>query len=272
MSCSLSGSWWNRIQSSSGFIAWRMLSNTPNQWLWISPKKILRHLTSTERHALLQIGVSRGWASFFCRSTATVPMIRHLHAALMGGALFLPGAGSLDKFQMFVLGCQDLIVTTDHEPLKGIFGDRDLSKVANPCVFRLKERTLWYRFRIQHRQGKWHRGSDAMSRHPATAVRAVMQVCLSPPSSSDLSEADCVESCVRPCTVEAMAEYGDDLGAIFPDMIRAAGWADQSYMALGNTIEAGFPGKRNLLNPEIREFWDVRNRLSTDDGLILPYG
>ena len=178
-------------------------------------------------------------------------------------------AWSLDKCRMFVLGCQDLIVTTDHEPLKGIFGDRDLSKVANPRLFRLKERTLWYRFRIQHRQGKWHRGSDAMSRNPATAVRAVMQVCLSPPTSGDLSEADNVESYVRSSTVEAMSEYGDDLGAISPDMIRAAGRADQSYMALSDTIEAGFPGKRNLLNPEIREFWEVRNRLSADDGLIL---
>ena len=120
--------------------------------------------------------------------------------------------------------------------------------------------TLRYRFRIQHRQGNWHRGSDAVCRNPATAVRAVMQVCLSPASSSDY---------VRSSTLEAMAEYGDDLGAISPDVIRAAGRADQSYMALSDTIEAGFPGKRNLLNPELWEFWEIRNRLSTDDGLIL---
>ena len=178
-------------------------------------------------------------------------------------------AWSLDKCRMLVLGCQDLIVTTDHEPLKGIFGDRDHSKIANPRLFRLKERIPRYRFCIQHRQGKLHRGSDAMSRNPATAVRAVMQVCLSPASSSDLSNVECVKSYVRSSTVEAMAECGDDLGAISPDMIRAAGRADQLYIALSDTIEAGFPGKCNLLNPEIWEFWEVRDRLSTDDGLIL---
>ena len=99
-------------------------------------------------------------------------------------------AWSLDKCRMFVLGCQDLIIVTDHEPLKGIFGDRDLSKISNPRLFRLKERTLRYRFTIQHRQGKWHRGSDAMSRNPATAVKTVIDVCFSSPSPSDLQESD----------------------------------------------------------------------------------
>ena len=160
-------------------------------------------------------------------------------------------AWSLDKCRMFVLCCQDLIVTTDHEPLKGIFESRDLSKVANPRLFRLKERTLRYRFRIQHQQGKWHHGSDAMSRNPASAVRAVIQVCLSPASSSDLSEADCVESYVRSSTVEAMAEYGDDLGAISPDMIRAAGRADQSYSPHWVTL-------LRQVSPGSAIFWTLR--------------
>ena len=175
-------------------------------------------------------------------------------------------AWALHKRRMFVAGCQDLIVTTGHHPLTGVFGDRDLSGITNPRLFKLKEKTLQYRFTIQHRQGKWHRGSDAMSHHPAAVVKAVYDVC---PTEVELQEADAVEDAVRSVTMEAMADYGDDLGVISPDLVRAAGRADRNYMTLVNTVERGFPGTHHLTDPGIREFWEVQHRLSTEDGLIL---
>ena len=44
-------------------------------------------------------------------------------------------------------------VVTDHQPLTGIFGDMDLSKVYNPCIFRLKDKCFRYSFSIQHCPG-----------------------------------------------------------------------------------------------------------------------
>ena len=41
-----------------------------------------------------------------------------------------------------------------------------------------------YQFRIQHRPGKWHRGSDAMSMYPAAVVKAIFD---------DLSEEDVLQ-------------------------------------------------------------------------------
>jgi len=38
---------------------------------------------------------------------------------------------SLEHTKMFVLGCKDLIVTTDHKPLLGIFNDGDLGSISN---------------------------------------------------------------------------------------------------------------------------------------------
>ena len=42
---------------------------------------------------------------------------------------------ALEKCRMFILGCPNVIVVTDHKPLKGLFGNRDLSKIHNPRLF-----------------------------------------------------------------------------------------------------------------------------------------
>ena len=41
---------------------------------------------------------------------------------------------ALKKCRMIVMGCPNLRVITDHEPLKGLFGDRDLSKIPPPTI------------------------------------------------------------------------------------------------------------------------------------------
>ena len=209
---------------------------------------------------------SEGWHLVFAGSRFCTPA-ESRYAPIEGEAAAI--AWALHKCRMFVAGCQDLIVTTDHQPLTGVFGDRDLSGITNPRLFKLKEKTLQYRFTIQHRQGKWHRGSDAMSRHPAAVVKAVYDVCCVCPTEVELQEADAVEDAVRSVTIEAMADYGDDLGVISPYLVRAAGCADRNYMTLVNTVERGFPGTRHLTDPGIREFLEVRHRLSTENGLVL---
>ena len=51
-------------------------------------------------------------------------------------------AYSLEHARMFVQGCNDLIVSTDHEPLLSILNDRDLSKMPSKRLLNLKQRTL----------------------------------------------------------------------------------------------------------------------------------
>lgn len=70
----------------------------------------------------------------------------------MAGSRFLrpneknwyPGEGealgvvyALNKTKHFVLGCKQLYVATDHKPLLGTFGDRDLEQIENPRLRRL---------------------------------------------------------------------------------------------------------------------------------------
>ena len=80
-----------------------------------------------------------------------------------------------------------VIVVTDHQPLTGIFGDRDLGKINNPRLFRLKEKCLRYHFSIQHCPGKWHRGADAISRNPVATVESLISICPTNPSPKDIT-------------------------------------------------------------------------------------
>ena len=90
---------------------------------------------------------SEGWHLIYASSRFCTDAERR-YAPIEGEAAAI--AWVLEKCRMLVMGSPNVIVVTDHEPLKGLFGDRDLSKIPNPRLFRLKEKTLRYRFTIQH--------------------------------------------------------------------------------------------------------------------------
>ena len=95
------------------------------------------------------------------------------------------------------MGCPKIIVITDHEPLKGLYNDQDMSKIQNPQLFRLKEKTLQYRFTIQHCPRKWHRGSDAVSRHAVAMVQTLLNVFPANPSQSDIQESNNISDIIK---------------------------------------------------------------------------
>ena len=84
------------------------------------------------------------------------------YAAVEGEALAM--AWCLYKASLFLLGCPSLILITDHCPLVSLFGDRALTDVVNPRLFRLKEKTLLYRFTMKYLRGKRTCAADASSR------------------------------------------------------------------------------------------------------------
>ena len=69
---------------------------------------------------------------------------------------------------MFILGCPDLLVTVDHQPLVKIFSDQVLENIKNPRLFTFKERSLMYRFHIKHVPGKLNATPDCTSRYLAS--------------------------------------------------------------------------------------------------------
>ena len=207
-----------------------------------------------------------GWHLVFAGSRFCTDAERR-YAPIEGEAAAISWA--LEKCRMFVLGCPNVMVVTDHEPLKGLFGDRDLSKIHNPRLFRLKEKTLRYRFTMHHCPGRWHRGPDAVSRNPVAMVQALRITSPMEPSPTDIDESAEICATITSVALASISEFGSDATAISPDHIRAAGRKDTQYTTLINAIGQGFPNKRQMTVPAIREYWEVRHRLSTDKGLIL---
>ena len=68
-----------------------------------------------------------------------------------------------------------------------------------------------------------------------------------------------------------MARFGANSNTALtsPDLIRAAGHSDPQYIKLIKTIQRGFPTTRSLAVPEVREYCEVRHRLSADNDLAL---
>ena len=58
-------------------------------------------------------------------------------------------AWSLDHAQMFVLGCTELVISTDHKPPLGILNNHDINSIVNPHISNLKQKTLRYHFTTQ---------------------------------------------------------------------------------------------------------------------------
>ena len=180
---------------------------------------------------------------------------------------------SLNHAKNFVLGCPNLLVVTDHEPLLGIFNDRELSTIDNPRISKLKEKTLRYQFKIQHCPGKWHRGPDALSPYPTSLPGSKNNT----PTIQDSVDLCNVEEHVFAISQNSvnMINHAIDSSSVKGsctvtlDQIRILGEADQEYLDLATVISSGFPHKRTSLQPNLREFWEVRDRLSHSNGIIL---
>ena len=75
-------------------------------------------------------------------------------------------AWALHKTRHFTLGNEKLTVLVDHKALLKILGDRELANIENPRILNLKQKTLRWRFGMEHVPGKDHHVEDAMSRFP----------------------------------------------------------------------------------------------------------
>ena len=90
------------------------------------------------------------------------------YAAIEGEALAI--AWGLEQTKYFTQGCDDLLVVTDHKPLVKVFGDRTLDEITNTRLFRLKQRTLQWKFRTAYLPGKTNAAADATSRYPSPTL------------------------------------------------------------------------------------------------------
>ena len=148
---------------------------------------------------------------------------------------------------MFILGCPNLIVATDHKPLLNIFNDRPFDQIENPRTQELKGRSLMYKFKIVHVEGKKHIAPDVLSRNPVHE---------SPLPISTIEQG-------LASTAKANFFKDSDTNAITWDRVMEAAGTSEECIMLVETIEQGFPTSRDELPDIIRKYWPMRESLYT---------
>ena len=181
------------------------------------------------------------------------------YAPIEGEALAV--AWGLEQSKYFTQGCDDLVVVTDHKPLVKILGDRTLDEITNTRLFRLKQRTLPWRFSIAHLPGKTNNAADATSRNPSPRV-------------NDYS--DEVSQSLRTMNDDAeichLASISDEVSETFslawPDL-QAATSADPTLDLLSHVVQKGFPDSKSSLPDQLKPFWNIRDALYVQDDVII---
>ena len=166
-------------------------------------------------------------------------------------------AWSLEQTKYFTQGCDNLLVVTDHKPLVKLLGDRTLDEIHNTRLFRIKQRTLLWRFEIEHQPGKSNFAADATSRHPVDHNHA---------AKIDLqTECDQDEASM----INAIQTDFENLKAITWQRVRDETQKDSTMTKLMEILEQGFPPKKDFLPPSLAPFWEFRNSLYLCDGVVL---
>ncbi|KAK3098150.1 hypothetical protein FSP39_016659 [Pinctada imbricata] len=146
-----------------------------------------------------------------------------------------------ERFHKLIYGKSDVTIESDHKPLESI-----MKKPIHSAPMRIQKMMLKlqpYEFTLIHVKGK------------------------------DLGLADCLSRLPLPETCQSM----DDEVMVFPvetltssshDVIVEATKRDDQLQLLKRVISDGWPDKRSAVPLEVLPFWDVRDELSTYNGVI----
>ena len=193
------------------------------------------------------------------------------YAPIEGEALAVVSA--LENARHFVLGCSDLTIATDHKPLLKVFGDRSLEDIHNPRLIRLKEKTLQFRFKMVHIPGVKNAAADSVSRHPVGKCSqedmwdSQEEVSITPPRDFLAAIRTYQPEESEICNQSGYS--GEVVQSVTWDDIRLATTSDPIMSELASIIEDGFPDSRKDLHPQISQYHQFRDHLTTHDGVIL---
>ena len=159
----------------------------------------------------------------------------------------LAAAYGLQRCRMYTLGCPNLILATDHNPLTGILNDRRLDSIDNPRLLSLKEKTLPFNFRITYVKGGSHaiKAADALSRHPV--------------AKDDGDVFGDIETVVK----AHVARQAHDWESVSWRRVNEAASVDNECVSLIQLVTEGFPATKDALPPSLRPFWGMKDELYT---------
>ena len=166
-------------------------------------------------------------------------------------------AWALEQTKYFTLGCDNLLIVTDHKPLTKLFGDKTLDEISNPRLFRLKQRTLLWKFEIEHMPGAENYFSDATSRHPAGNLDTVDDK-----DEDNIDNMDQSLAAIYKPTIDAIR-------ATTWEMVKAETTTDLVLSKLIVLIQNGFPSRRQELESELQQYWEHKEQLSIIDDVVV---
>ncbi|XP_014665126.1 PREDICTED: uncharacterized protein K02A2.6-like, partial [Priapulus caudatus] len=227
---------WSATQDQAFLRVKEMVSNTPVLAFYDPTKDLVLENDASEYgvgSVLLQDGRPVAFASRSLTDTETryAQIEKEMLAVAFG----------LEKFHYYTYG-RKVTIVTDHKPLVAI-----VSKPLSKAPRRLQSlllRTQKYVFGLVYKPGTSIPVADALSRNPlpdkpVTDVVTVNNVSFSPIRRGRLEE------------------------------IRVASEKDQTFTELKSTIMKGWPDDKSRLPPTITPFFNYRDELSVQDGIIL---
>lgn len=166
----------------------------------------------------------------------------------------LAAAYGLERCRMYTLGCHNLTLATDHNPLTGILNDRRLDTIANPRLQRLKERTLAFSYKIIYVPGgsMAMKAADALSRHPSAS-----------------SEPDPVFDEIESVTRSYAASHAENIESTTWRRVNEAAAVDEECATLRQLIADGFPGPKTNLPSNLQRYWGMQDELFTVENVIF---
>ena len=223
----------------------------------------------SQKHCLCKSDVpdccQDGWKVIMAGSRFLKPCEAH-YAAVEGEALAIQW--SLDQTKYFTLGCQKLLIVTDHKPLVKLFGDRTLDEISNPRLFRLKQKTLLWQFSIVHMPGKNNHGADAMSRHPVeNDMESKESAEISVISNSEVLAG--IRFALDSYQELSVAAVSDKILAVTWERVQEATSNDPNMCILRKMVQAMFPDDKVGMPPQLREFRLYRDDLYVIDESLL---
>ena len=150
------------------------------------------------------------------------------------------------------MGCDDLMVVTDHKPLTKLLSDRTLDEIPNTRLFPLKQRTLPSYFQIVHLLGRSNNAVDATSRHPSPNG-----------TINHLGSPDLAESALM-----AFIKTNTSALSLSWDVIAKHTASHPDMQMLLSCIHSGFQ-ENHRLDPAIKPYWQYRHGLYEPDGVLL---
>ena len=164
------------------------------------------------------------------------------------------------KCHLFLAGLQHFQVITDHNPLIPILNHHRLDEIENPRLQRLKIKLMAYNFMTEWVKGTKNDAPDALSRNPVT----------DPSPEDSLAELDTLSQPALSITEIRTLTQTKPLPYCLDDLRKNA-QEDTEYQQLQHLILQGFPPHHNQLPDTCKQYWNTKDSLTIDDGLIV-YG